>query len=82
MNNSQFKILARKVDKLNREIVKAEASIELSMKTLKERFDVDTVEEAEELLKKKEREVKTLEKKLQKKMDAFESTWSEHLDER
>ena len=82
MNNSQFKLLARKLDKLNREIVKAEASIELSMKTLKEKFDIDTVEEAETLLKKKQQEMKALEKKLQKKMDSFEATWSEHLNER
>lgn len=82
MNNSQFKLLARKLDKLNREIVKAEASIELSMKTLKEKFDIDTVEEAETLLKKKQQEMKSLEKKLQKKMDSFEATWSEHLNER
>lgn len=76
-NLQKYTELKEKVDKAKRERDRAAGALEQAEKQLKEQFDCNSLEEAEELLEAKQKDEARAEKKFEKAMTEFEEKWDE-----
>lgn len=77
----RYEELKSEVETAQASVSKAEGALESHMSSLKEDFDCDSLDEAEELLEKFRKEAKTAETDYKEKLAEFEDKWKEYLDE-
>jgi hypothetical protein len=75
----EFNRLKTEIEKLRTKADKAEGALEQTMKTLKEDYDCDTIEEAQDLAKSKRKKEEKLKAKFQNTHDEFVGKWGEKL---
>jgi len=68
--------LKNKIEKAKTELVKLEGQEKLLLSQLKEGWECETIEEAESVLKEKEREKKALEEKIQRLVEEIRERYS------
>ena len=76
----RYQKMKRKADELRREADRAEGALEQLMEKLKEDFDCDTLEEAEQLSKRLEKEAKEAEEQFDVAVEEFEEEWGDELE--
>lgn len=81
INIQEFTKLKDKADKLKSEVDKAQGAIEQSMRELKDKFECETIEEAEQLLEELEKQVALLTKNYDDSLVKFKEEWEEKLEE-
>lgn len=67
------------VDRMRRDKERAEGALESAMKTLTERYNCSTLEEAEALLGKYEAKLKKASKKFTQMIEAFDAKWGDKM---
>jgi len=72
--------LKAKIDKAKEKKARLEGNLEVLHKKLKENFDVDTVEEAEELLEKKNKQLEMKRTRLDRSVKALQDRMEENLE--
>ncbi len=75
----EFQQLKSNVERLQREADKAEGAYAEQMRRLKDEYDCETIEQAEKLQAKLEKELEVAEQKYQKAADKFEKDWGDVL---
>ena len=68
------------MDELKREIIKAEGALEQLTDRLQSEFGCKTLEQAEKLLQKMQKEAEQAEDKYNEALSEFEEEWSEVLE--
>lgn len=81
MNEKKFKEMQTTARRLRAEADKAAGALETTMARLRNEFDVDTIEEAEELLDELTATAAAAENAYDKAAAAFEEKWHEHIQE-
>jgi NTP pyrophosphatase (non-canonical NTP hydrolase) len=71
MTTQEYQKLKEKNEQIKNQVARAEGAKEQALKQLQEEFGVKTLEEAEELLEKLEKEAATLKKEMADNMDAL-----------
>ena len=71
--------LKKQIKKLEQEKERATGRVEQLMKTIQEEFNCNTLEEAEQLLKEKQKKKKELEEKYETEHEKFMEKWGDKL---
>lgn len=79
MKVDEYQKLKAKADKLKVDISKAEGAYENVMQQIKDEFDCDTLEEAENLLEKLQAQAEEDEQSYNEAVKNFNDKWSEKL---
>ena len=77
---ARYKQLKTEVDELQREINKAEGALEQLTERLQSEFGCKTLEQAEKLLRKMQKEAKQAEDEYNEALSEFEEQWLEVLE--
>ena len=77
----KYQELSNKIDKYQRNIDRAEGSLNTLLEKLKADFKCNDITTAKTLLTKLQKEAGTAEKKLQTDLDAFEDKWGDILND-
>ena len=72
--------LKKKVKKLEQEKDRSKGRVDQLLKTLEEKFDCTNIKQAQELLKKKEKELKKLDSEYEAQLNSFMEKWGDKLD--
>lgn len=80
MNLDEYAQLKKRVTKTRREADKAQGALDSLMVRLKKEFGCSTIEEAEHLLVKLQREKDQAEKEFERAVSRFQKKWKEELD--
>ena len=72
--------LKSKVDKAKEKKARLEGNLEMLFKKLKEEFDVNTIEEAQELLEKKQKQLEMKKTRLDRSVKALKDRMEETLE--
>ena len=72
--------LKSKVEKAKEKKARLEGNLEMLFKKLKEEFDVDTLEEAQELLEKKQKQLEMKQTRLDRSVKALKDRMEETLE--
>ena len=75
----EYQKLKDKSEKAKADFSRAEGALSQQMKKLEEDFDCDSIEKAEKLLTKLEKEEKNAEKEYEKEFTTFKEKWEEKL---
>lgn len=81
MNIGEYTKLKKQVEDLQRKAERISGRREEVMKQIKERFDCDTLGQAEELLAQMEEEVADLKEKLHESLQQFKDKYGDLLEE-
>jgi len=81
MNLTKYNELKVKADKLKAKADRVEGALEQLLLRLKNEFECDTIQEAEELLEQLMEEEAEAEENYEKEYKAFNSKWGEKLEE-
>lgn len=76
----RYQHLKQEAEELQRQADRAHGALDGVMKQLKEEFDCDTLEEAEERQKELQKEAKKAEKTFNEALEDFEDKWGSVLD--
>lgn len=81
MTAAEYERLLESISTCEREASRSEGALQQLMARLKQEYGCDSLEEAEALLKKLEREQERLEGKVKKKTEEFEAEYGNKLKE-
>ncbi len=82
MDLKKFQRLKEKAEALRTEAEQAKGALNQLMTKLNEEYDCQSIEDAEKLLEKYEKEVKKAEEDYDKELISFEEEWGEKLGHR
>jgi hypothetical protein len=71
--------LEKSIKKMENEKLKAEGKVEQLLKTLQDKFNCNTLNEAQALLEKKQSQLNKLEEQFTKKRTSYEDKWEKDL---
>jgi len=82
MNIKEYQNLKQKVEKTKQDAIRKQGRYEATLQRIKERYKVDTLEEALELLDTLSQRVSKMEQTLERRMGQFKKEWEEYEHER
>lgn len=77
----EYQQLKKRAEKARADADRAQGALEQQLQKLENEFDCRTIEEAEELLGKLQKEEQEAEQSYQKELEVFEEKWGEQLDD-
>ncbi len=75
----EYQTLKRKAEKAKSDVARAEGALEQQMKSLKDEFDCESIEDAEKMLKDLEKKESVAETKYNKELEEFKNKWEDKL---
>lgn len=81
MNANQYLQIKQQVETLQKKAEKAEWELEKLLEQLRETYNCETVEQAEELLDEKTKQLQKMKEQYEKEMDLFLEQYGELLDQ-